>query len=114
MALGPRQFIGHIKAVPGVIQPRFSPGVAGQMLAILAVQIPRHITRRNPETACASQKRVSMILANTRTPGEGLGGAGVDLGGPRRVGHVLIQAVHQIDQRCAITPLLAGFLSERA
>ena len=32
-----RQFIGHVEAVPGVIQPGFGPGVAGQVFAVFAV-----------------------------------------------------------------------------
>ncbi|MNP12344.1 hypothetical protein D3C76_1045730 [compost metagenome] len=57
---------------------------------------------------------MGVVLAHARTPGESLCGAGVHFGGARRVGHVLVQAVHQVDQRRAIAALLARLLGERA
>jgi hypothetical protein len=57
---------------------------------------------------------MSVVLAHPGATCEGLGGAGVDFGGARRVGHVLVQAVHQIDQRRAIAALLAFLFGKRA
>ena len=114
MTFGPGQFIGHVETVPGVIQPGFGPGMAGQVFAVFAVQITRDIPRRNPQAARTGDERVGVVLAHTRAPCEGLGRAGVHFGGARRVGHVLVQAVHQVDQRRAIAALLAFLFGKRA
>ncbi|MNP55019.1 hypothetical protein D3C76_1496240 [compost metagenome] len=88
--------------------------MAGQVFAVFAVQVTRHITRRHAQAAGAGEERVGMVLAHARTPGESLGGAGVHFGGARRVGHVLVQAMHQVDQRRSVAALLARLVGERA
>ncbi|MNL35843.1 hypothetical protein D3C87_1578960 [compost metagenome] len=55
---------------------------------------------------------MSVVLTHSRTPGESLRSAGIHFGGPRRVSHVLVQAMHQVDQRGAIATLLALLLGE--
>ncbi|MCY1440809.1 hypothetical protein D9M71_570980 [compost metagenome] len=111
-----RQLVSHIKAVPGAIEPRLGPCMAGQMLALFAEQITRYITCRHPLATCTSQERMGMVLAHTCAPGEGLGRTGVHLRGARRVGHVLVERLHQIDQggtALALATLLGGKAAQR-
>ena len=66
------QFVGYVETVPGVIDPRLGPGMAGQVFAVFAIQVTRRITRRNPQAGRTGQKRVRVVLTDTGATGERL------------------------------------------
>ena len=68
VTFGTRELVGHVEAVPGVVQPGFGPGVAGHVLGVPGEQIARHIARRDAEATSGRQENAWVWSWQTPAP----------------------------------------------